>query len=104
MSPRLGPRLSPAPDWSSGWTRVYSARQVEDGKDKEEPSWKHKEHQDRQEDGKEERKGGVNVFQPNDRDIPEQKDKTEENQTSKNQEPDENSLPGFDIQRPLLNN
>ncbi len=44
----------------------------------------------------------MNVLQPYDRDIPEQEDKTEEDQTSENQKPDENSLLGFNVQCNLI--
>jgi hypothetical protein len=46
----------------------------------------------------------MNVLQPHHRDIPEQKDEKEENQTGKNQKPDKDPLLGFDLQKPLLHN
>jgi hypothetical protein len=70
----------------------------EDGKDKEEPPGKHEEHQNRKEDGEEERKGGMDVLQSHHRDIPEQKDEKEEDQTGENQKSDEDSLLGFNLQ------
>ena len=76
----------------------------EDGKDKEEPPWEHEKHQHRKDDGKEEREGGMDVLQSHHWDIPEQKDKKEEDQGGKNQKPDENSLLGFNVQKSLLNN
>ena len=74
----------------------------EDGKDKEESPGKHEEHQNRKDDGEEERKGGMDVLQSHHRDIPEQKDEKEEDQTGENQESDEDSLLGFNVQKPLL--
>jgi len=74
----------------------------EDGKDKEESPGKHEEHQNRKDDGEEKRKGGMDVLQAHHRDIPEQKDKKEEDQTGENQEPDKDSLLGFNLQKPLL--
>jgi hypothetical protein len=74
----------------------------EDGKDKEESPGKHEEHQNRKDDGEEERKGGMDVLQSHHRDIPEQKDEKEEDQTGENQESDEDSLLGFNLQKPLL--
>ena len=44
----------------------------------------------------------MDVLQPHYRDIPEQKDKREEDQTGKNQKADENSLLGFNVQCFLL--
>ena len=70
----------------------------EDGKDKEESPGKHEEHQNRKDDGEEERKGGMDVLQSHHRDIPEQKDEREEDQTGENQKPDEDSLLGFNLQ------
>jgi len=46
----------------------------------------------------------MDVLQPHHRDIPEQKDKREEDQTGKNQKADENSLLGFSRQKPLPDN
>ena len=43
----------------------------------------------------------MDVLQPHHRDIPEQKDEKEEDQTGENQEPDEDSLLGFNLQKPL---
>jgi len=43
----------------------------------------------------------VDVLQPHYRDIPEQKDEKEEDQTGKDQKSDENSLLGFNFQKPL---
>ena len=43
----------------------------------------------------------MNVLHPYDRGIPEQKDKTEEDQARKYQESDEDSLLGFNVQRSL---
>jgi len=40
----------------------------------------------------------MNALHPYDRDIPEQKDETEEDQTGENQESDEDSLLGFNVQ------
>lgn len=70
----------------------------EDGKDKEEPPGNHEEHQNRKEDGEEERKGGMDILQSHHRDIPEQKDEKEEDQTGEDQKSDEDSLPGFNLQ------
>jgi hypothetical protein len=39
----------------------------------------------------------MNVLQPYYRNIPEQKDEKEEDQTGKNQKPDKNSLLGFNL-------
>ena len=44
----------------------------------------------------------MDVLQSHHWDIPEQKDKKEEDQAGKNQKPDENSLLGFNLQKPLL--
>ena len=44
----------------------------------------------------------MDVLQAHHRDIPEQKDKKEEDQTGENQEPDKDSLLGFNLQKPLL--
>lgn len=41
----------------------------------------------------------MDVLQPHHRDIPEQKDEKEEYQTGKNQESDEDSLLGFNVQK-----
>ncbi len=71
----------------------------EDGKDEEKSSWKHKKYQTRKDEGEEERKRGMNILQPHDRDVPKKKDETEEDQTGKNQKPDEDSLPGLNIQK-----
>ena len=58
---------------------------TENGKDEEEPSWKHEKNQNPKDKGEEKRKGGMNVLQPHHRYIPEQKDEQEEDQTGKNQ-------------------
>ena len=44
----------------------------------------------------------MDVLQSHHRDIPEQKDEKEEDQTGENQESDEDSLLGFNLQKPLL--
>ena len=73
----------------------------EDGEDKEKSTWNHEEHQHAKDDGEEERKEGMDILQPHHRDIPEQKDEREEDQTGKNQKTDKNSLLGFSLQKPL---
>ena len=44
----------------------------------------------------------MNILQPYDRDVPEQKDKTEEDQAGENQKSDEDSLLRFNVQSNLL--
>ena len=46
----------------------------------------------------------MNIFQSYQRDIPEQKDEKEKDQTGKDQESDENSLLGFNLQNDLPKN
>jgi hypothetical protein len=43
----------------------------------------------------------MDILQSYQRDIPEQKDEKEKDQTGKDQESDENSLLGFNLQKPL---
>jgi hypothetical protein len=64
----------------------------EDGDDKEQTAEDHEENQKGERQTEDRREGGMNVFQPNDGNIPEKKDKTEENDTGKNQQPNENPL------------
>ncbi len=53
------------------------------GEDKEETAKGHEEDQKGEGEAEERRQGGMNVFQPNHGNIPEEKDENEENHTGK---------------------
>ena len=53
------------------------------GEDKQETAEDHEENQKGEDETEDQWKGRMNVFQPNDRNIPKKKDKKEENDTSK---------------------
>ena len=55
----------------------------EDGENEKEASKEHKEDQGGEDEAEERRQEGVNVFQPYHRNIPEQKDQDEQNDTGK---------------------
>jgi hypothetical protein len=63
-----------------------------DGKDKQETTGDHEEDQEPQGEAEDQGKGGVNVSQPHDGDIPEEKDENEENRTRKDEQSYEDSL------------
>ena len=69
-----------------------------DRKDEEQPPRKHQKEQKAKTDGEDERKGGMDILQSHHGNIPEQKHKEEKDQTGDDQEPDENPLPGFNLQ------
>ena len=75
-----------------------------DGKDKEETAGDHEEDQNTQGKAENQGKRRMNIFQTHDGNIPEQKDESEENDTGKDEQSDENSLLRLYLQRhPLIN-
>lgn len=70
----------------------------EDGKDKQKSSRKHQNCKNRKDAGVEEWKRRMDILQPHHRDIPEQEDEDEEDQTGKNQQSDEESLFRLNVQ------
>ena len=79
-------------DHTSQLVREENIFSPEDGKNKEQTAENHEENQKGKGQTEDRRKGGMNVSQPHDGNIPEKKDKTEENNTGKNQQPNENPL------------
>ena len=77
---------------TSQFVREEDVFPPEDGDDKEQTAEDHEENQKGEGQTEDRREGGMNVFQPNDGNIPEKKDKAEENNTGKNQQPNENPL------------
>ena len=74
-----------------------------DGKNEEKTTGQHKKNQNSEDQTEEERKGGMNIFQPNHWNIPEEKNKEEKDQASQHQKPDEDPLFRFSLQyEPLI--
>jgi len=63
-----------------------------DGEDKQETAGDHEEDQNTQGEAEDQGEGGMNVSQPHDGDVPEQKDENEENHTGKDEQLYEDSL------------
>ena len=70
----------------------------EDGKNKKKSSEKHQNRKNSEDAGVEDGKRGMDILQPHHRDIPEQEDEGEEDQTGKDQQSDEDSLLRFKVQ------
>ena len=75
-----------------------------DGDDKQETAGDHEENQYTQGEAEDQGEGRMNVSQPHDGDIPEEKDENEENNTGKDEQSYEDSLLRLRCQRhPLVN-
>jgi hypothetical protein len=75
-----------------------------DGEDKQETAENHQEDKKGQGEAEDQREGGVNVSQPHDGNIPEEKDESKENHTGKDKQSNEDSLLRLNSQgNPLVN-
>jgi hypothetical protein len=72
----------------------------QDGKDEKESPGDHEKNQNGEGQAEDKWKGGMDISQSHQRYIPDQKDEKEKDQTGYDQQPDKNSLLGFNLQSP----
>ena len=74
----------------------------EDGYNEQHSAGEHQKDSHGEKEGKKNRQGGMDVFQPNHRNIPENEDDEKEDQAGNDEKPDKNPLPGLIFQLPDL--